>query len=333
MAGWNAVCLIAVLAAGCGSAPRRAEAVSARPDMRAEAPVGMQGSLPQTTAPRRGGFYKDDGPGDNPPPNLDAIPDAEPKLEPLNRFANNPYSVLGQTYTPANALAPYTERGTASWYGRMFHGKRTSSGEPYDMYGMTGAHPTLPIPSYARVTNLNNGRSVVVRVNDRGPFHPGRVMDLSYTAAYKLGYADVGSAPVEVSLVLPEDVAFVPTSKPVPPMRRAAAPASRPAPARQAPVDVAATGSLPPDPIDVAPADPGSGVFLQLGAFASRTNAEHFRTFVESELDWVKERVVVLALDGKFRLHLGPYATQSEARSSAERIAAKIKLRPFVVMR
>jgi rare lipoprotein A len=110
---------------------------------------------------------------------------------------------LGRKYVPYQSLTPYRARGIASWYGRKFHGKPTSSGERYDMYAMTAAHTILPIPSYARVTNLSNGRSVVVRVNDRGPFHSERIIDLSYAAAYKLGYVNAGSASVEVEAILP----------------------------------------------------------------------------------------------------------------------------------
>ena len=128
---------------------------------------------------------------------LPILPDAEPRQDPLHRFANNPYTALGRAYTPMRSLSPFKERGLASWYGRMFHGQKTSSGEIYDMYGMTAAHPVLPIPSYAKVTNLRNNRSVVVRINDRGPFHTGRIIDLSFTAAAKLGYIDTGSTSVE----------------------------------------------------------------------------------------------------------------------------------------
>jgi rare lipoprotein A len=152
---------------------------------------------------RSGGYYKDDGPGANPPANLASIPDAVPQTEPLHKYANRPYEVFGKKYTPLAAVQPFTQRGTASWYGKRFHGQKTSSGETYDMYKMTAAHPTLPIPSYARVTNLANRRSVVVRINDRGPFHAGRIIDLSYAAANKLGYIGVGSAQVEVEAIVP----------------------------------------------------------------------------------------------------------------------------------
>ncbi|HEY9100012.1 MAG TPA: septal ring lytic transglycosylase RlpA family protein [Thiobacillus sp.] len=150
-----------------------------------------------------GGYYLDDGPEASPPTNLDAVPDAIPRDEPLHRFANRTYVALGNTYTPQTERQPYRKEGLASWYGRRFHGKKTSSGEVYDMYAMTGAHPTLPIPSYVRVTSLANGRSVVVRINDRGPFHSDRIIDLSYTAAHKLGYLGKGSTRVRVESIDP----------------------------------------------------------------------------------------------------------------------------------
>ena len=153
--------------------------------------------------PTRSAYYKDDGPGGPPPYGLDRIADARPRVEPLNRGANEPYVALGRKYVPYTSLKAYRQRGIATWYGRRFHGKRTASGERYDMYAMTAAHTILPIPSYARVTNLGNGRSIIVRINDRGPFHADRIIDLSYAAAYKLGYAAAGSARVEVEAILP----------------------------------------------------------------------------------------------------------------------------------
>jgi rare lipoprotein A len=160
--------------------------------------VAACGSTPNT-----GGYYKDDGPHANPPTNLDRVPDAVPKSEPLHKFANRPYTAMGMSFTPMTAVQPFKQRGMASWYGKRYHGQKTSSGEVYDMYQMSAAHPTLPIPSYARVTNVKNGRSVVVRINDRGPFRSGRVIDLSYVAAHKLGYIQAGEAMVEVESVVP----------------------------------------------------------------------------------------------------------------------------------
>jgi len=126
------------------------------------------------------------------------VPDAEPRVEPLRIGGpNKPYVVLGRRYEPMTADRPLAESGGASWYGRKFHGRPTASGELYDMFAMTAAHKTMPIPSYARVRNPANGREIVVRVNDRGPFADGRVIDLSYTAALKLGVLN-GVAPVQV---------------------------------------------------------------------------------------------------------------------------------------
>jgi rare lipoprotein A len=183
-------------------------ACAATPGGEPPAPAAPVATPPvPSSASRPGGYYKDDGPGESPPANLDAVPDAVPRLEPLNRFANRPYSVFGRDYVPATSLRPYRERGLASWYGRKFHNQKTSSGEIYDMYAMTAAHPTLPLPSYARVTSLATGKSVVVRVNDRGPFHGGRIIDLSYVAAYKLGYIGAGSAQVQVEALVPAQAA------------------------------------------------------------------------------------------------------------------------------
>jgi rare lipoprotein A len=152
------------------------------------------------TQPKPGGYYKDDGPGDRVPVN---VADAVPRAEPLHKFANRPYKAMGKEYVPMTSLRPFRQRGMASWYGKRYHGQKTSSGEPYDMYAMSAAHPTLPIPSYARVTNVANGRSVVVRINDRGPFHAARIIDVSYAAAHKLGFIQAGAAQVEVESIIP----------------------------------------------------------------------------------------------------------------------------------
>jgi rare lipoprotein A len=157
-----------------------------------------------TPEKRAGGYYKDDGPGDS--ARLASIADAVPRTEPLHRYANRPYEAMGRKYVPLTRVGVYKQRGTASWYGKRFHGNPTSSGEKYDMYKMSAAHPILPIPSYARVINLANGRSVVVRINDRGPFHAGRAIDLSYVAAHKLGYIAQGSARVEIEQIVPGGV-------------------------------------------------------------------------------------------------------------------------------
>ena len=239
---------------------------------------------PSPEVERRGGYYKDDGPGDRPPPNLAEIPDAQPRDEPLHRYANRPYKVFGIEYVPLAQRQPFRQRGVASWYGRRFHGQKTASGEPYDMYAMSAAHPTLPIPSYVRVTNLGNGRSVVVRVNDRGPFHASRIIDLSYAAAYRLGYIQAGSAQVEVEAEFPR---------------------------------LQQTG----------------GVYVQIGAFSSRENAESLQARITRELAWLQESAQVLLSGNLWRLHLGPYRSREAARSVADRIEGELALKPLLVVR
>jgi len=151
---------------------------------------------------KKGGYYKDDGPERNPPGNLDRVPDARPRAEALNNAANRPYVVFGKKYVPLTKVQPFQQRGVASWYGKRFHGQKTSSGETYDMYAMTAAHPTLPIPSYARIKAVKTGKEVIVRINDRGPFHSGRVIDLSYAAAYRLGFIGAGSGEVQIEAIV-----------------------------------------------------------------------------------------------------------------------------------
>jgi rare lipoprotein A len=257
-------------------------------------------SKPSSSAPAKtGGYYLDDGPGENAPANLEAIPDAVPREEPLHRGANRPYTVFGKTYVPNVSNEPFRQQGLASWYGRKFHGNPTSIGEPYDMYGMTAAHPTLPLPSYVRVTNPANMKSVVVRVNDRGPFHSDRIIDLSFTAAAKLDLARRGSGVVIVERVF--------AGAPMPPMPTAVA-------------------TLPPQPpptnIAVSPITPDAmGFYLQLGAFSSRDNAENFRVRMARELDWNKEPIQLVHSEPWFRVRMGPYSTRAEA----EAIAAEVK--------
>ncbi|MBV8030336.1 MAG: septal ring lytic transglycosylase RlpA family protein [Betaproteobacteria bacterium] len=298
--------LIAVLA-GCAS--------TREPASPPEAPIlASPQAAPASPAPGRGGYYKDDGPGENPPPNLAAIPDAVPRREPPNRYANRPYTVLGANYVPISTTQPYKEQGIASWYGKKFHGQKTSSGEPYDMYAMTGAHKTLPIPSYARVTNLANGRSVVVRINDRGPFHSERIIDLSYAAAYKLGYAGAGSARVEVEAILPDAESKV-----------AAAPQPRAVPE---PTPALAEVSAPAEPPSAM-----KSVYLQVGAFSARENAEDLRSRVVRQLAWLSERLEVLSIGNLWHLQVGPYASREAARSIAERIESELNVKPLLVSR
>ena len=167
-------------------------------------PVSQSPSTSGTRKP--GGYYLDDGPDERIPEGLLDTPDAEPRIEPYAKGPSRPYTIFDQTYVPITDNRPFVQRGIGSWYGKKFHGQRTASGEIYDMYKMTAAHPTLPIPCYVRVTNLRNGKQVIVRINDRGPFHSSRIIDLSYTAALKLGYVQNGSSELEVERLLPEEI-------------------------------------------------------------------------------------------------------------------------------
>lgn len=300
--------LLPAFLSGCGSVAPRPETSSA--------PVAKTGKPAAAVTKRGGGYYLNDGPGDNPPDNLDATPDAQPRVEPLHKFANRPYSVLGQNYTPDTSLRPYQATGVASWYGRRYHGQKTSIGEVYDMYAMTAAHPTLPIPSYARVTNLRNNKSVVVRVNDRGPFHSDRLIDLSYTAAYKLGVLAGGSTPVRVESIDPAAYAgAAPEKKPEEPT---------------APVAEAAPAAVAESP---APAAAAGGHYVQLGAFSVQENAEQFRGRLKVELAQLADKLQVYSAGGLFRVGAGPYPNQAEAGQVAAEIRNSLNIKAVLTTR
>ncbi|MEC5398622.1 septal ring lytic transglycosylase RlpA family protein [Uliginosibacterium sp. H1] len=318
--------VLSLLLAACASTSQPPVAPTA-PATRTDAPTPQ----PAPTGGKGGGYYMDDGPGSNPPPDLAAIPDAEPRSEPLHRFANRPYSALGQTFTPMVEIAPYRAEGIASWYGRRFHGKKTSSGEVYDMYAMTAAHPTLPIPSYARVTLLSNGRSVVVRINDRGPFLRSRLIDLSYAAAWKLGYIDNGHAEVIVETIIPGEVTVL--AKNIPPIRKPDPSPPPPVPAMvvltesaNAQAHEAAITAMPPEALS-------PGTYLQLGAFGTLRNAESFRDYVRQEVRDLNVPLHVVSESDRHRLQAGPYGTAQAAQADAAAIARKLKLKPLVVQR
>jgi rare lipoprotein A len=282
----------------------------------------------------RGGYYQDDGPGDNPPPGLRDLPDAVVKYEPYAKFANKPYSVFGQTYTPLINDEPYTQRGVASWYGVKFHGQRTSSGEPYDMYKMTAAHPTLPIPSYARVTSLDSGKSVVVRINDRGPFHSDRIVDVSYTAALKLGLLGKGSHRVEIERLFPDDPTRIAT------VRRAATSVAQTAPAPaeiaalmledRVAMDSAAVARAQPETSGPAAA-PASGYYLQLGAYGRLGKAEEMSEMLKKS--GMAQAIEVVRSGSVNRLYSGPFETRAMAQEAARALPSSLGLKPIVVRR
>ena len=316
-----ALLVLLLVLAGCAGSPPA-------PRDGARAPATKSGE------PRRGGYYLDDGPAAQIPDNLDAVPDAEPRWEPLNRGTARPYVVFGKSYTPHTSLKPFRQKGIASWYGKKFHGQKTSSGEPYDMFAMTAAHTTLPIPSYVRVTNPANGRTVVVRINDRGPFHADRIIDLSYTAAQKLGYIGRGSTEVEIEQIIPGE----------PPVGSYAqlAPPKKPEPRLEAAAGdelAALIGRLESDatrPAETPAA--ASGYYLQLGAFGNADNAENLRLHLERELDWLGEglRIYPATLSGGATVHrvqAGPYASRALAEKAAERVREAVGSRPALVLR
>jgi rare lipoprotein A len=262
---------------------------------------------PPTTKPATsgsGGYYLDDGPGDNPPADIDNIPDATLKTEtPLAR-ANKPYTALGQRYTPMTSFSPYKKQGVASWYGKRYHGRKTSSGEVYDMYAMSGAHPTLPLPSYVRVTNPANGRSVIVRINDRGPFKHDRLIDLSYAAAYKLRLIGQGSGLVEVEAIdtSPEALKRVPsTNIPQP--------------------TLAADSSLNTATMQY---------YVQVGAFKNETNGDLLQKKIQALQLAENVGLANVYNNGLYRVRLGPYASKKEADSSASSIRKQLNISAIV---
>jgi rare lipoprotein A len=340
---------VTLIIAGCGSVPKGPERGADSASSKPRAPGAP--ALPRAGS-GRGGYYQDDGPADMIPENLLAIPDAEPKIEPyLRTKANQPYVVFGKTYTPLLDDRPLVQRGRGSWYGKKFHGQRTSSGEPYDMFGMTAAHPTLPIPSYVRVTNLVNGNRVIVKVNDRGPFHSDRIIDLSYTAAYKLGYLGSGSADLQVERIVPDEIRQMEAARrngggvqlaaaaPVAPGALVPVAASAAQIAAVAPdSEAVSTAAVPmpettvsetpaPQPAQSAQPQPrieanasvaaAAGYYLQLGAFSRAENAQAVRQrYAQAGLPSVD----MTQANGLYRVFGGPYASRAEAEGAARRL-------------
>lgn len=258
-------------------------------------------------SPKGGGYYLDDGPGDKPLPDLDSIPDAIPRAENEREANSRPYTALGKQYVPMKRYQPYKARGVASWYGKRYHGNATASGEPYDMYAMTGAHTTLPIPSYVRVTNPDNGRSVVIRINDRGPFLNDRLIDLSYVAAHKLGIVQKGSGVVDVEWIDTRPEALAAANRPTSPV------------------------ATPPESEQKSP-----GIYVQVGAFQSEENADRLRDSLQRQNlhgngngenvsihNWYNQ--------GTYRVRLGPYPNRTEADDAAMRINQNMGTNAIVV--
>jgi rare lipoprotein A len=372
-----ALCAMLLALAGCGSAPKSpslvSEAMPTRPS--ASATVAKPSPAVPVLPPAgsgRGAYYQDDGPGDRPPEGLQETPDPEPKLEPYSRRANRPYVVFGKTYTPITDDQPLVQRGIGSWYGKKFHGQKTSSGEPYDMYKVTAAHPTLPIPSYARVTNLGNGAQVIVRINDRGPFHSSRIIDLSFTAALKLGYLGKGSSQLEVERLLPAEIERIAAAKRSGRERAPADPAPFVAPILE---EIASPGAISPvvertdrsqlptgglaerdsilaafsQPVpnestvppanvpaaapNLAPGSSNDNFYLQLGAFGDAANAESARVQFAQNWAAVLPSIEVVQTGVLHRIYSGPFASRGKAAGAAKQLEDGGSAKPLIVQR
>lgn len=343
-----ATLLLPVLALiGCGSVPSVSQQKTS-PRPAAVKPGSSSIPVLPKAGSGRGGYYQDDGPGDNPPEGLLDVPDAEPRIEPYRPANSRSYTVLGKTYTPETEDKPFKQRGIGSWYGKKFHGQKTASGELYDMYKMTAAHPTLPIPSYARVTNLSNGKQVIVRINDRGPFHSNRIIDLSYTAALKLGYLGSGSSELEVERLLPDEIGRMSSSKkeqtsrteqsiPTPDVLAAAAAVEAPASASAVPVAIQVnnevtavqqtSAALPTSTVTMAP-----GFYLQLGSYTQLANADAARNRLQQGRVTLPP-VEVVEYGMFYRLLSGPFATRDEAATAAAQLQEGGGTKPLVVQR
>ena len=328
-----AVIALAVLMTGCGTT---GEQKSLIPLPWKHKLTGHHGPVLPAAGSGRGGYYKDDGPGLNIPQGLELVPDAVVRAEPYHKWANRPYAVFGQTYTPFLHEEPFVQRGVASWYGVKFHGQRTSSGEPYDMYKMTAAHPTLPIPSYARVTSVASGKSVVVRINDRGPFHASRVVDVSYTAALKLGLLGKGSHEVEIERLFPNDPIRLARE------RRAAtseAQALPPSPEIAAlmredrvQTDSAALAQALPSSPAAAKSTAPAGFYLQLGAYSRADKAQEMgRRLADAGI--AVGKLEVAPAGSVHRLYGGPFGSRAQAQQAARTLPSKLGLKPIVVRR
>ncbi len=272
-----------------------------------------RGSSQAAKSDRRYAQDEDSGPG-GPLPDVSKIPEPVPKVEARSVYGNkSPYTVLGHTYNVLPSASGYVERGIASWYGNKFHGYTTSNFEKYDMYAYSAAHKTLPLPSYARVTNLENGASVIVRINDRGPFAANRIIDLSYVAAIKLGIWQKGTGLVEVRAIDPAH----PDSGPA--MLHAATPAARPAMAAAPPPRGDARIGAP----DVPRKAPKPALYLQVGAYSDHANAERAAAALRN-LRLGEVHIVDGAVNGRKiqRVRLGPLKDVDEVDSLTPKVRA-----------
>ncbi len=347
--------VLALVLAGCASSPSgRSAGNYKRPG-----PVGAARTQPPPQPAGVPPVVARTGPADpserdGPPPAsespgaavLAALPEPEPQVEPIRQGGpNKPYTVMGQSYEPLVDDVPLKQKGMASWYGKKFHGRRTASGEVFNMYGISAAHRTLPIPSYARVTDVATGKAVVVRVNDPGPFHGGRLLDLSYGAAVKLGVHLKGGAEVEIERITFDDIrtgawrrdgdgdgddrAVARAEAPPPP-----APVLTDLPAAGVPLAVVA----PPTPQEAKPVA-GTftpfqrGFWVQIAALSKRDGVEKLQQRIAQELSALQPLLAVFQESALFKLQVGPYATREQALAAADQARGALSVSPLVIER
>lgn len=328
-------------------------------------------STPRSTAPGSTPSPQRDGPPLSVPPNLADLPEVVPQIEPIRQGGpNKPYVVLGQSYEPLQGDVEWSEKGGASWYGNKFHGRRTASGELYSMFGLTAAHKTLPIPSYVRVRNVRNGKEVIVRVNDRGPFHPGRVIDLSYAAALKLDITTHGVGQVEIARLTFDEIRTGAwqrgTVMDADPTRVATRPlaADRTVLASAQPTTPFAKplnpeGALPSDdpllagassrpamaPAPSADAANGTsptarahtpasrGFWVQLAALSRRDGVDKLQQRIADQLSGLLPLLAVFHEAPHYKLQAGPFASKQEAQQAARQVREALQLQPMVIER
>lgn len=302
--------------------PRQEENSASGPPVKS-----VSSTVASSTPNRAGAYYQDDGPPDQVPAGLIDTPDAVPKIEPYLRGPSKPYTVMDQTFVPITDMRPFVQRGSGSWYGRKYHGRKTASGEPYDMFAMTAAHPILPIPSYARVTNIRNRKQVIVRINDRGPFLASRIIDLSYAAALKLDILRGGSAELEVERLLPEEIARLQAAKPP---ALGSINASNTKPLAEDPIAAVLTAPPAADPATQAMAP---AFYLQFGAYSEESNARNMREKLMAAWPNHLPPPVIVQQGSWYRLHSGPFANRSLATDAARDLQSTAQLQTTIVQR
>ncbi|MEK6669419.1 MAG: septal ring lytic transglycosylase RlpA family protein [Pseudomonadota bacterium] len=336
---WAAACGVAALLAlgGCASGPGGPGGTGGArvPERASERPPGRDGPPPQGAAPTLA--------------ELASQPDPVPQVEPIRAGGpNKPYVVMGQSYEPLAADVPWRERGGASWYGHKFHGRRTASGELYSMYGLTAAHKTLPIPSYVRVRSVRSGKEIIVRVNDRGPFHGSRVIDLSYAAAVKLDIAASGTGEVELSRLTFDEIragawqrgtvldADPVTASAVPPSDDtmgdfATRVATRPAVPSAPPAAAVPAAAVPLSGRAHTPAS--KGFWVQLATLGKREGVDRLQQRIGQQVEALLPMLAVFHEPPFFKLQAGPYTSRAEAQAAAAQARRALQLDPMVVER